>query len=150
MNFEIGRAFFARCFDIGWRHQLAVELDLAGDVEERLHFGADLGGAYIGFDLLHHLVAAEVGGCGCAMAQFAEGGLVARRHVGRDQLALQRFYHEASKTGILKHPNIVIVYLLAEQDGMPYIVMEFVAGEPLDKIIKSGREISLCQQAQHR
>ncbi len=59
---------------------------------------------------------------------------------------LQRFYHEASKTGILKHPNIVTVYLLAEQDGMPYIVMEFVAGEPLDKIIKSGREISLASK----
>ena len=59
---------------------------------------------------------------------------------------LQRFYHEASKTGILKHPNIVTVYLLAEQDGMPYIVMEYVSGEPLDKIIKSSREISLASK----
>ncbi len=59
---------------------------------------------------------------------------------------LQRFYHEASKTGILKHPNIVTVYLLAEQDGMPYIVMEYVAGEPLDRIIKSGREMSLASK----
>ena len=59
---------------------------------------------------------------------------------------LQRFYHEASKTGILKHPNIVTVYLLAEQDGMPYIVMEYVAGEPLDKIIKSGREMSMASK----
>jgi eukaryotic-like serine/threonine-protein kinase len=56
-----------------------------------------------------------------------------------DPEMLQRFYREAAKTGALKHPNIVIVHDLGEQDGFPYIVMEYLSGDPLDKVIKSGK-----------
>ena len=52
-----------------------------------------------------------------------------------DQEMLQRFYREAAKTGALKHQNIVIVYDLGEQDGFPYIVMEYLSGDPLDRVI---------------
>jgi eukaryotic-like serine/threonine-protein kinase len=52
---------------------------------------------------------------------------------------LQRFYREASQTGALRHNNIVIVYDAGDQDGEPYIVMEYVEGEPLDKAIKRER-----------
>ncbi|HTJ31147.1 MAG TPA: protein kinase, partial [Acidobacteriaceae bacterium] len=55
---------------------------------------------------------------------------------------LARFQVEA-KAAILKHPNIPAVYEMGEQDGLPYIVMEFVEGEPLDKIISSGRPLEL-------
>ena len=54
-----------------------------------------------------------------------------------DQEMLQRFYREAAKTGALKHPNIVIVHDLGEQDGFPYIVMEYLSGDPLDRVIES-------------
>ncbi len=57
----------------------------------------------------------------------------------RDQEMLQRFYREAAKTGALKHANIIIVYDLGEQDGFPYIVMEYLSGDPLDRIIQSGQ-----------
>jgi eukaryotic-like serine/threonine-protein kinase len=56
---------------------------------------------------------------------------------------LQRFYREAEKMGKLKHPNIITVYDLGEQDGFPYIVMEFVEGDPLDRIIKGDKQLSL-------
>jgi eukaryotic-like serine/threonine-protein kinase len=58
---------------------------------------------------------------------------------------LERFYREA-QAGILQHPNIVIVYDLGDEDGVPFIVMEFVEGEPLDKIIASGRQITLIDK----
>ena len=58
---------------------------------------------------------------------------------------LERFYREA-QAGILQHPNIVIVYDLGDQDGVPFIVMEHVAGEPLDKIIASGRPVPLIDR----
>lgn len=61
-----------------------------------------------------------------------------------DQEMLQRFYREAAKTGALKHPNIVIVYDLGEQDGFPYIVMEYLPGDPLDRIIQSGKPLPLA------
>ncbi len=56
-----------------------------------------------------------------------------------DQEMLQRFYREAAKTGALKHPNIVIVHDLGEQDGFPYIVMEYLSGDPLDRMIESRK-----------
>ena len=52
---------------------------------------------------------------------------------------LQRFYREASQTGALRHNNIVVVYDAGDQDGEPYIVMEYVEGEPLDVAIKRER-----------
>jgi predicted Ser/Thr protein kinase len=58
---------------------------------------------------------------------------------------LERFYREA-QAGILQHPNIVIVYDLGDEDGMPFIVMEFVEGEPLDKVIASGRQLHLVDK----
>ena len=55
-----------------------------------------------------------------------------------DKEMLQRFYREAAKTAALRHPNIVIVYDLGEQDGFPYIVMEYLSGDPLDRLIQSS------------
>lgn len=54
---------------------------------------------------------------------------------------LQRFYREASQTGALRHNNIVIVYDAGDQDGEPYIVMEYVEGEPLDKTLKEQKNV---------
>ncbi len=58
---------------------------------------------------------------------------------------LERFYREA-QAGILQHPNIVIVFDLGDEDGTPFIVMEFVNGEPLDKIISSGLQLPLIDK----
>jgi serine/threonine-protein kinase len=58
---------------------------------------------------------------------------------------LERFYREA-QAGILQHPNIVIVYDLGDEDGVPFIVMEYVSGEPLDKLISSGRHLSMIEK----
>ena len=61
-----------------------------------------------------------------------------------DPEMLSRFYREAAKTAALKHPNIVIVYDLGEQDGFPYIVMEYLSGEALDKLIRSQKPLSIA------
>ena len=58
---------------------------------------------------------------------------------------LERFYREA-QAGILQHPNIVTVYDLGDEDGVPFIVMEFVSGEPMDKLISSGRQLLLIDK----
>ena len=55
--------------------------------------------------------------------------------VAGDKEMLARFYEEGRKTGRLNHPHIVTVYDLGEDNGIPYIVMERVEGDPLDKII---------------
>ena len=45
-----------------------------------------------------------------------------------------RFLREAKAAGALSHPNIVTIYDVGEVDGYPYIAMELLEGEPLDKV----------------
>ena len=59
---------------------------------------------------------------------------------------LKRFYREAQSTGMLQHPNIVIVYDLGDQEGNPYLVMEYLEGEPLDKMIASRKPMTIVQK----
>ena len=59
---------------------------------------------------------------------------------------LKRFYREAKSTGMLQHPNIVIVYELGDHEGNPYLVMEYLEGEPLDKIIAARRDVSMVEK----
>ncbi len=60
---------------------------------------------------------------------------------------LQRFYREAQAAGGLQHPNVVTIYDLGEaQDGTPYIAMEFLEGEDLEKYIHEQRAIPLSQK----
>ena len=63
-----------------------------------------------------------------------------------DSELLKRFYREAQSAGKLQHPNIVTIYDLGDQDGNPYMVMEFLEGESLDSIIASRRFVSLEQK----
>jgi len=51
----------------------------------------------------------------------------------------QRFYREAQTAGRLTHPNIVTVYDVGEELGVSYIVMEFVEGETLTRLMKKER-----------
>jgi serine/threonine-protein kinase len=59
---------------------------------------------------------------------------------------LARFYEEGKRTGQLNHPNIVTVFEIGDEHGEPYIVMECVDGEPLDKILRAGSQVSLADK----
>ncbi len=63
--------------------------------------------------------------------------------VAKEPDYLKRFYREAQSTGILQHPNIVVVYDLGDEEGSPYLVMEYLEGITLDKIISSRTELSV-------
>ncbi|HWR83824.1 MAG TPA: protein kinase [Candidatus Deferrimicrobium sp.] len=47
----------------------------------------------------------------------------------------KRFSREAQAAAALNHPNIVTIHGVGEQDGRPYIVMEFVEGATLRECI---------------
>src|ERR1700684_3539002 len=49
----------------------------------------------------------------------------------------QRFFREAEAAGRLSHPGIVTIFDVGEEPETraPYIVMEFVSGQSLDKLL---------------
>jgi serine/threonine-protein kinase len=59
---------------------------------------------------------------------------------------LRRFEHEARMVCGLQHPNIVTVFDFGEENGAPYLVMEYLAGTPLDKIIAQRQNLPIIQK----
>ena len=55
-----------------------------------------------------------------------------------DQAFLKRFRAEARAVAALNHPNILAVYDWGEEDGEPYLVLEYLAGGSLRQIFDSG------------
>jgi len=49
----------------------------------------------------------------------------------------RRFFPEARAASALNHPHILTVYEVGEDDGKPYIAMEYIEGETLRQKIKS-------------
>ena len=52
-----------------------------------------------------------------------------------DSERLERFEREAKAVAALSHPNIVTLFSVEKVDGVPFLTMELVAGEPLDRAI---------------
>jgi serine/threonine protein kinase/Tol biopolymer transport system component len=55
-----------------------------------------------------------------------------------DPVRKQRFEREAKTISSLNHPHICVLYDIGHQDGMDYLVMECVEGEPLAKRLEKG------------
>ena len=58
------------------------------------------------------------------------------QHLSDDQEFVKRFEEEASTVASLRHPNIVQVYDFNADQGINYMVMEFVPGETLQQRLK--------------
>jgi serine/threonine protein kinase len=54
----------------------------------------------------------------------------------------ERFYREARAAGGLSHPGIVTIFDVGEQDGVPYLVMEFIEGRTLAEAAKNGQRFT--------
>jgi len=57
-----------------------------------------------------------------------------------------RFLREARSVAALQHPNIVVVHELGEYEGSPFIAMEYLDGEPLDRLIRNRAPLALLEK----
>ena len=69
------------------------------------------------------------------------------KDVSDDEELRNRFMREAQSAGGLRHPNIVTIYDLGEDEsGCPYIAMEFLTGTDLEQLIKNKTELPLLKK----
>src|SRR5262245_50077525 len=51
---------------------------------------------------------------------------------------LERFYQEARISGTLSHPNIVTLFDIGEDAGLPFLALEFIEGETVESMLARG------------
>jgi serine/threonine protein kinase len=83
------------------------------------------------------------------------------QHLSENSLAKERFDREARAISSLNHPNICHLYDVGLQDGLNYLVMEYLEGEtladrllkgpaPLGQTLRYGRDICDGLETAHR
>ncbi len=120
--------------------------------------------------LAHYRVLRLLGEGGMGLVFLAEDSLLSR-HVAlkviRPEIAdkpgiSQRFTREARATAAIKHDHIVTIYQVGQQNGIPFLAMEYLKGislaqwldqghkPPVDLVLRIGREIAGGLSAAHR
>jgi hypothetical protein len=128
--------------------------------------GSALRSADVHADLVGQVVAEryhvlqKLGEGGMGQVYLAEHVRMGRRsavkvmspNLTRDPDAVSRFNREAANASRITHPNVAAIYDFGEtSDGLIYLAMEFVDGEPLTKIILRGalplaRAVNIARQ----
>ncbi|MGB5293723.1 MAG: serine/threonine-protein kinase, partial [Thermoanaerobaculia bacterium] len=97
----------------------------------------------IGRTLGHFKILEQLGAGGMGEVYLAEDSVLKRQvalkvlpaRLAGDPQRLERFRREAETLAAMDHPNIVSIYSVEEVDGVHFLTMQYVQGEPLSEVI---------------
>jgi eukaryotic-like serine/threonine-protein kinase len=70
-------------------------------------------------------------------------------HVASDPDRKQRFEREAKTLAALSHSHICPIHDVGSQDGVGFLVMEYLEGETLEQRLKKGHELNIGRTRAH-
>jgi eukaryotic-like serine/threonine-protein kinase len=133
------------CTDVGVRREveslIAAQADDTNVVTLREQAALKSGGALGPYEIVAQIGAGGMGVVYRARDRRLERDVAVKVFppgVQIDEAARRRFRKEALALAKLNHPNIAAVYDIGEQDGTDYLVMEYVAGQPLSERLRAG------------
>jgi serine/threonine-protein kinase len=105
----------------------------------------------VGKAVSHYHVVAWIGGGGMGSVYKAEDKHLKRQvalkfpneELQRNPTALRRFQKEAEAASSLNHPNVCTIYAIDEAEGVPFIVMELLQGQPLRDAMGAGQRLPI-------
>jgi len=138
------RTFVDRLYGIKLNYVEAVKA-YGGTKREARKTGdtKDTFGAYTGLTLLGRGGMGEVYRSQHPTLNRAVAIKILPEHVAGKSDAEKRFLREAQTIAKLKHPNIVTLHDVGEQDGKPYMVMEYIDGQDLSDLLYERGRLSL-------
>src|SRR5262249_28733663 len=92
-------------------------------------------------------ILSRLGAGGMGTVYLAEDTVLSRRvavkvpHLSEadGQTVIERFYREARLAAAVEHPNICPVHDVGEHDGIHFLVMPFIDGTPLSRLVNAER-----------
>ena len=99
-----------------------------------------------GSNIAHYRVVSRLGEGGMGAVYLADDTRLGRRvalkvlpaNVAADPERMHRFVQEAKLASALTHPNVAYIYEIGEDNGLRFLAMEYVEGEPLSVRLSLG------------